>query len=195
MKNEALLTLIILFNVYPLKTQPLEEFTDSRDGNTYKTVTIGSQIWMAENLAYYAYDGCWEYLNDKRYSKTFGYMYNWEIARGVCPVGWHLPSDIEWTVLTDFLGGLDAAGIKMKSISGWIDDGNGTNESGFNGLAGGSRNGNGTYDYLGRYASWWTANQSNTSNAWFRFLYNADNKIYRSYSSKRNALYVRCLKN
>lgn len=194
MNCKSILFIILSTITLSIRAQETGSFTDARDKKTYQTVTIGDQIWMAENLAYNSKTACWAFNNDKKLLKSFGYMYTWEMARNVCPTGWHLPSDPEWTILTDYLGGLKGAGIKMKSTSGWGDNGNGTNETGFNGQAGGSRNGNSSFDYLGVYASWWSSTAFNTGNARFRFLYKGDDNTYRSYSSKRNALYVRCLK-
>ena len=117
------------------KDKKASQLTDKRDGKTYKTVKIGTQEWMAENLAYKPSSGnYWAYDDDNSNVAKYGYLYDWETAKKVCPSGWHLPSDEEWTTLTDYLGGEDVAGTKMKSTSGWKEDGNGTNESGFSAL-------------------------------------------------------------
>ena len=85
--------------------EPLQgTFTDSRDGNTYKWIEIGNQIWMAENLNFHANSGCWVYDNNPENADTYGRLYNWETARNVCPDGWHLPSDNEWKELEVYLG-------------------------------------------------------------------------------------------
>jgi len=90
------------------------------NGKAYKTVKIGDQEWMAENLAFRPSSGkYWSYNKSKSNVTKYGYLYDWETSQNVCPAGWHLPSDEEWTVLTDFLGGNEKAGIKMKSTSGW----------------------------------------------------------------------------
>jgi len=88
-------------------------FTDSRDGKVYKTVKIGEQVWLAENLAFNA-------PSSKFYEK-YGRLYDWKTALSVCPKGWHLPSDNEWQALVDFAGGGEVAGKKFKSRSGWGD--------------------------------------------------------------------------
>ena len=111
---------------------------DSRDGKSYKTVKIGDQVWMAENLAFEPSSGIyWVYNNDKTNVPKYGYLY-WETALEVCPTAWHLPTDSEWTVLEDYLGGYELAGQKMKSTSGSLD-GDVINESGFNALPGGMK--------------------------------------------------------
>jgi uncharacterized protein (TIGR02145 family) len=100
-------------------------FTDTRDGHEYKTIQIGTQTWMAENLAYLPTttpittwsntEPCY-YVYD--YAK-YGVLYNWTAALTACPTGWHLPSDAEWTVLLNYLGGQNVAGGKMKSVMEW----------------------------------------------------------------------------
>ena len=123
-------------------------FIDKRDGRIYKTVKIGEQEWMAENLAFVPDSGVFYYIdtNSFRYRDTtnltkYGLMYDWETSKEVCPTGWHLPSNGEWSRLTKFLGGKEVAGLKMKSTYGWVDlgngNGNGSNLSGFNALPGG----------------------------------------------------------
>jgi len=111
-------------------------FVDSRDGKTYKTVKIGTQTWMAENLNYSA-SGSKYYKNYAENSDIYGRLYNWSQALEACPVGWHLPSDAEWKVLVKYVG--KKAGKKLKSTSGWkggwIKNGNGTDEYGFSALS------------------------------------------------------------
>jgi len=119
-------------------------FTDSRDEKTYKTVTIGTQVWMAENLAYY-YPGCRMYYSQKYPDtlsnfKNWGYLYSGEIALNVCPTGWHVPTEAEWTTLINYLGGEWKAPAKLKSATGWKlfrNENLGNNQSGFNALPGG----------------------------------------------------------
>ncbi|MBC8490609.1 MAG: fibrobacter succinogenes major paralogous domain-containing protein, partial [Bacteroidetes bacterium] len=172
-------------------------FVDKRDGKVYKTVKIGSQVWMAENLNVDKFRNGdaiphaktneeWEkagkngepawcyYDNDPANGEKYGKLYNWYVVkdqRGLAPEGWHTPSDKEWTTLTDYLGGKDAAGKKMKSTSGWEDDGNGTNESGFSGLPGGYRGYDGTVvENIGSYGYWWSTTASTSTRAWIRCL-------------------------
>ncbi|MDR2728373.1 MAG: hypothetical protein LBB56_04515, partial [Chitinispirillales bacterium] len=112
-----------------------DSFTDTRNSQTYKTVKIGNQTWMAENLNYAGSGGntgvCYNSSSDN--CSKYGRLYTWaEVmngasssllnpsgVQGVCPVGWHVPSDAEWTILTDFVGGDLTAGTKLKSKTGW----------------------------------------------------------------------------
>jgi uncharacterized protein (TIGR02145 family) len=162
-------------------------FTDFRDGKTYKTITIGNMTWMAENLAYKAPKGCWAYDDNESNVATYGYLYNWETAKTVCPIGWHLPSEAEFKALFEFLGGKKAAPNKLKSASGWavevekdtltakqkeqqtkrciVLNGNGNNESGFSALPGGWRGGPKAYNKMGVNGYWWSATQDYDYNA------------------------------
>jgi uncharacterized protein (TIGR02145 family) len=134
-------------------------FTDPRDGKTYKTITIGKQTWMAENLNYEA-SGSKSYDNSESNSQKYGRLYNWETAKKVCPPGWHLPSDKEWQELVNFAGGTKTAGTRLKARSGWNDyegrSGNGTDEFGFSALPGGDGSLEGSFGGAGNTGSWWS---------------------------------------
>ncbi len=185
------------------------------EGNTYKTVQIGDQCWMAENLRTSKYRdgtaipkvtgnsqwggltrGAWAHYDNQATNETkYGKLYNWHAVanrRNVCPVGWHVPTDAEWTVLGNHLG--SEPGHKMKSTSGWANNGNGSNASGFNGLPGGFRDLDGTFYYVGRYGYFWSSSESNSVGAWFRFLSNDLRDLFRSFNHKRNGFSVRCLR-
>jgi len=178
-------------------------FTDPRDGKVYQTVIIGNQKWMAENLAYAPSSGnYWAYDNDDANVETYGYLYDWETACDVCPDGWHLPSDAEWTELTDYLGGKSVAGGKLKETdtTHWESPNEGaTNETGFTALPGGFRNTNGSFLGIGRNGGWWTAtgySPPDVWNAWNRSMH-----CYHSNVDKKGAnvdirlgLSVRCLR-
>ena len=111
-----------------------EIFTDSRDGKKYKTVAIGMQTWMAENLNYDdRYGKCYD--NNPANCEIYGRLYDWRTAMEVCPAGWHLPSSEEWQELVNTVG--DDAGTKLKATVSWNSGGNGTDEFGFTALAGG----------------------------------------------------------
>ena len=167
-------------------------FKDTRDGKVYKTVTIGTQTWMAENLAYKADSGCWAYSN----IEIYGYLYDWETAKKVCPIGWHLPSDSEWTTLTKYLRGDRIGGGKLKSTIGWNNPNSGaTNESGFTALPGGCRNDNGLFVEKGKFGSWWSSTGLNSTYARCLNLGYDNSSVNRFYYNKAFGFSVRCLRN
>ncbi len=186
-----------------------------------QTITIGTQVWMIKNLnvdkfrngdpipeaktpgewkAYgQAGEAAWCYYdNDPKNGEKYGKLYNWYAVsdpRGLAPQGWHIASDDEWKVLTDYLGGEQKAGAKMKAKSGWVNDGNGTNSSGFSGLPGGLRGYVGTFGYVGENGGWWSSSDDSALNAWRRQLGYYDGEVFRgSYVDKGNGLSVRCLR-
>jgi len=112
-------------------------FTDQRDKKVYKTVKIGKQTWMAENLNYDA-EGSRCYDGKPENCVKYGRLYYYNVATSICPKGWHLPSDSEYEALDEAVGGEKAAVEKLKSKSGWNEDGNGTDDYGFSALPGGS---------------------------------------------------------
>jgi uncharacterized protein (TIGR02145 family) len=165
MKIKLLLVpFIVLLLTIQTMAQETGTFTDTRDGKTYKTIKIGKQTWMAENLAYKASSGCWAYDNKAGNVSTYGYLYTWNEAKKACPTGWHLPTDSEWSALTDYLGGEEVAGGPMKSTSGWENPNKGaSNSSGFSGLPGGYRNSSGTFSKMGTEGYWWSSYEFPTS--------------------------------
>lgn len=208
-----------------------EESSVSNNASPSKEVTIGDQVWMAENLnadkfrngdsiTHAITKEAWKqagenehpawcyYDNDPSNGKKYGKLYNWYAVndpRGLAPKGWHVPSDQEWTTLTDHLGGEDVAGTKMKSSRGWYNDGNGTNESGFSALPGGYRYHFGRFFSIGRDAYWWSSTEYSTYCAWTRLLdYDrildidpdfVKDAVLRDYDGKgKGALSVRCLR-
>jgi uncharacterized protein (TIGR02145 family)/uncharacterized repeat protein (TIGR02543 family) len=169
-------------------------FTDSRDGQTYRRVVIGNQVWMAQNLNYEVPDVTTDVCYDNIASNCaqYGRLYDWSTAMGIdasynvnvwsggdvnrqgaCPVGWHLPSRAEWRVLTDYVG--TSAPQNSKSTTGWYDSGfgsgNSTDEYGFSALPGGSGNGSGKFENAGYYGYWWNASsEGNSGNARSQYL-------------------------
>ena len=143
------------------------KFTDPRDGQVYKTVKIGNQIWMAKNLNYTIDNeiGCY-YENDEKYKK-YGRLYDWTEAMCISPPGWHLPTNKEWDELIKFVGGKDIAEKYLKSKSRWNKDGNGTDDFSFSALPGGYGNSNGYFYYVGINGCWWSAEESDAENAWY----------------------------
>ncbi len=193
-------------------SEPSADVTDI-DGNVYRSVQIGRQVWMAENLRTTRYrngdaipyarrDRAWTtktvgmrctYEHDDALADRYGQLYNFfavQDERGLCPSGWHVPSDAEWTALTDALGGEVVAGKKMKTTA-W----GGTNSSGFSALPGGARtNDYGSFFYGGYYGGWWSSSAFGTYYAWYRFLASDYDDVYRSYNSQRFGFSVRCVR-
>jgi len=191
-----------------------------QQGNVYKTIVIGLQEWMAENLKTTIYrngnaianitdnaqwsgltTGAWaSYNNDNQYDCPYGKIYNWYAVadpRHVCPTGWHEPTDDEWTTLADYLGGEFVGGGKMKStgLQYWIDPNqDATNESGFSVLPGGNRSDDGDFSTVGIAGFWWSSSESSTTTAWLRFLSYDSGSANQASANKRSGLTVRCLR-
>jgi uncharacterized protein (TIGR02145 family) len=118
-------------------------------------------------------------------------------SKNVCPTGWHVPTDVEWTTLTNYLGGTGLAGGKMKEagLAYWISPNEeATNESGFAGLLGGNRNTDGLFLYIGNFGDWWSSTENNASGAYYRFLYHINDNVYRNFNNKGFRFSVRCLR-
>jgi uncharacterized protein (TIGR02145 family) len=139
------------------------------------------------------------YNNDPENGRIYGKLYNWHAvndARGLAPKGWHIPSDNEWTTLTNYLGGEDVADGKMKSTGTiyWNPPNIGaSNESSFSALPGGYRNIDGSFHYIRSYAFFWSATQYDGNYAWFRNLYYYSSNVYRSNNDKSVGASIRCL--
>lgn len=176
--------------------------TDSRDGQVYRTVIIGTQTWMAQNLNFDQAGVC--YLDVVDSCSKYGRLYTWSEVmkgatsskaspsgvKGICPTGWHVPSDAEWTSLTNHCGA--AAGTKLKSVSGWTS-GNGTDVYGFRMLPAGSRHYDGTSNGVGSLADFWTATEYDASWALDRYTYNSDSTIRSYHYAKTFAYSLRCV--
>lgn len=196
-------------------------FTDPRDGQTYNIVTIGSQTWFAENLKYET-NNSWCYDDDGSNCNEYGRLYTWGASKSACPSGWHLPSDNEWKTLEMHLGmsqseaditgwrGTDE-GKKLKSTSGWYNDGNGIDAVGFKALPGGYRVTFGdfiNYSDLGRAGHWWSATEHSFSNlgnkwsatehssarGWSRYLSEDVDEIAHHGRDKQDGFSVRCVR-
>jgi uncharacterized protein (TIGR02145 family) len=190
-----------------------------KDGNTYKTIRIGTQTWMTQNLKTTKYnDGtsipivtdaiswsnlstgacCWQ-NNDPARKVTYGVLYNWYVVNTgkLCPNGWHVPSDAEWTTLTDYLGGENIAGGKLKEsgFRHWNSPNTGaTNETAFSAFPGGDRlNGpDAVFENLLKMGCWWTT-AFNEDLATNRIISDNSNKIQKLFYPKRCGLSVRCV--
>ena len=189
------------------------------DGNNYPVVQIGTQVWMAENLKATKYNDnstiplatgniawaslsthayCW-YNNDATtYKDNYGGLYNFYTvnAGNICPVGWHIPTDAEWSTLTTYLGGESVAGGKLKETSTmhWTDPNTGaTDETGFASLPGGARNLDGTFGFIGGDGHWWSSSEDNTD-VWIRYMSNNYSGVARISVDKVYGLSVRCVR-
>lgn len=178
--------------------QEYDVYLDGRDGKAYKTVQIGSQVWMAENLNY-SFEGSEAIFQDAALmSDVFGRLYCWEVANEVCPDGWHLPTDEEWLILADHLGGEKVAGGSMKDLSQyWISlHEEASNESGFSALPGGYLEDprDGSFPFMGEMAFFWTTKEKSSSIAWFRYVKYDNTLLKAGNGDKEFGLSVRCLK-
>jgi uncharacterized protein (TIGR02145 family) len=206
----------------------IETMTDERDGQIYKIVKIGDQVWMAENLKFrylgptanedsssFCIDG------DPANCDTYGRLYLWSAAmdsagiikgnaangcgfasecipsepvRGVCPQGWHLPDTTEWIILFNAVGGSSTAGIKLKTTTGWRNDGNGTDDFGFSALPAGYRTNNGAYNLKGDHTYFWNSTEFNKFYVYYTGLYSSGDYAKWSVNTKSGGYSVRCLR-
>lgn len=217
--NKTIAVLLVSLSFTAVKAQTVKDI----DGNVYKTVRIGTQTWMAENLrttnyndgtaipyvsnnnawltrdsvaittpAYYWYD------NDSTYKDLYGALYNGYTIKTskLCPAGWHIPSDTEWSVLTDYLGGELVAGgkLKEKGYSHWLEPNAGaTGETGFNALPGGSRFMDGSFKLGNEGGNWWSSSDYNSERTWFRGMNNNIEIVIKGPLEKPNGISVRCV--
>lgn len=149
----------------------------------FKTIKIGNQVWMAENLNVVV-PGSWTYNGNTENGRKYGRLYTWEAAKRACPVGWHLPTDKEWTELLDRLGGEDVAGKQLKA------GGN----SGFNALYGGLSD-VGNFRLLNSYGTFWSASSYDADHAWYFYITAANSNVTKTYFKKAYGFSVRCVKN
>ncbi len=229
---ELLLIAFICTGLTGLQAQAVRDI----DGNVYNTITIGTQVWLKENLKTTRYSNGdsigttipatlditfdsthryqWVYNGIDSNLATYGRLYTWFAAadsRRICPAGWHVPSDAEWTILTDYLAknGYGFKGIpgetakSLAATSGWDTDkalsniGNdqiSNNKSGFTAFAGGYRYGSGLFNGFGKFGYWWSATKVSATSAWYRDLSFYSNDMYRGSTSKLNGVSIRCLR-
>lgn len=204
------------------KDEDTEETVTDRDGNVYTSVTIGTQVWMTENLKTTKYnDGspitnhgndniawlnttagayAW-YANNSSNKPSYGALYNgYAVSTDkLCPAGWHVPELNDWLALINYLGGVDLAGgkLKEKGTAHWLSPNTGaTDDFGFKALPGGYRNDNGTFDLIGRQGWWWSSTDNISDPDYSSHIYlNYDESGAFYYSLRKNlGLNVRCLK-
>ena len=206
---------------------------DSRDGKVYRTVKIGDQVWMAENLNYAdssktpsLLKRSWCYKNVAKNCDVAGRLYTWAAAvdsvktgcgyrstcdlasanstgsstgsatlvQGICPTGWHLPSQTEWMALFTAVGGQSTAGKVLKSQSGWNNNGNGTDAFGFSALPAGDRLSDGYFYDVGGRTYFWSSSEVNSSDAYIMLLYHNLKDAYLYNYDKKLVFSVRCVK-
>jgi len=180
-------------------------FTDPRDGKTYRTVKIGDQVWMAENLNFDC-PGSECYDNDPKNAEKYGRLYGWETAKKACPPGWRVPNNDEWLILMDFAGDYEVAGKMLKAKNGWNNckdaDSNGTDQLGFAALPGGQGHGypdGSEFGDAGYSGIWWSASWSPSEDRIFSYScimrYDSEGVYwYDNGLSHRSLFSVRCIK-
>lgn len=200
--------------------QPREQVKDF-DGNVYPTVTIGTQVWMAENLRVTHYrDGtpipnvtgsgewseltkgayCWYQNNAVQFRTTHGALYNYYAVadpRKISPVGWHIPSDSEWAILESLLGGAHKGGNRLKVLFSDFRNGPETgkaNATRVSGILGGGRAQPGWFGDVGNHGTWWSSTEVDGSYAWHRGLSSESASISRNEGHKASGFSVRCIK-
>jgi uncharacterized protein (TIGR02145 family) len=216
-KVSGVILLIVL--IQSCKKETDNSITDS-DGNVYNnTVTIGTQVWMTENLKTAKYSNGdsigtttldisnesapkyqWAYNADERMVATYGRLYTWYAvtdSRNICPTGWHVPTDEDWTTLTTFLGGEEIAGGKLKETgtAHWlIPNAEATNETHFTALPGGYRYITGTFGYLGNKGFWWSSTEHSAPLGYFRTISSIFGFVNGDGTNKQYGFSVRCIK-
>ncbi len=181
MKELFIFLFVIYFHV--LFAQQQGSFLDSRDGKLYKTIQIGEQLWMAENLNFVTDSGSWCYDESNENCALFGRLYDFSSAQTVCPEGWQLPSKKDVQTLFQIVGEDNTA--KALSMNG---------SSGFDAMMGGWRG-----EYKGSYhkgseTRFWTSSKGNSLNSWYFGIYETQNIVRLDYDSRGLGLYVRCMK-
>ncbi len=217
----TLIFLLFSLSIYASDSLNTSQVVDI-EGNEYETVMIGSQIWMRENLRtstfrngdsiFHAPDnGTWSKLktggwchlyNQNSQCDVYGKLYNFyavEDSRGLCPVGWRIPTENDFNILTQYLGGEQIAGGKLKVVGTtcWQTPNLGaTNESGFSALPGGQRSIIGKFGNLGNSGSWWTSSKNKANTAWsiYLFSFTGGNAVYKYFNEYNVGLSVRCIK-
>lgn len=168
--------------------------TDKRDGQTYKTVKIGTQTWMAENLNYKVKES-WCYHNIEDNCSWYGRLYKWQIARNICPSGWHLPTIAEFEMLFDAVGGVKIAGKMLKSTIAWENDANGTDAFGFTALPAGMHSSEEGDFFRGQGAVFWSSTEKSFKEAGYMILRHEDGDLgILDYIDKIASFSVRCVK-
>jgi uncharacterized protein (TIGR02145 family) len=222
MKNYIFISLMsmLFFNTISSCKKDDNPLTDS-DGNVYTSVKIGTQVWMVENLKTTKYRNGdligtttpatlditaesapkyqWAYMGDESKVADYGRLYTWNAitdTRGVCPTGWHVPSDADWTTLITSQGGEDVAQDKLKEAGAthwqYLNDG-ATNSSGFTALPGGKRLMDGSFYDAGMFGNWWSSTEDFQSFAYLLSMSSFPSPVFRVKANGKLGNSVRCL--
>ena len=147
----------------------------------YKSITIGNQVWMAENLKT-PVEGSEIYHHNVSYEQKYGRLYTWEASLSVCPQNWHLPTSDEWEELIKYLGGADIAGKRLKTGG----------DSGFNAVLGGFSN-TGGFQLFNFYGTYWSSTEFSNTHAWYVYFTSSQDIVTKTYFTKKYELSVRCI--
>jgi uncharacterized protein (TIGR02145 family) len=204
----VMMVVAFVLAVYAADSGGRGTFTDTRDGKRYRTVKIGNRVWMVDNLNFKT-NGSWCYDDNESNCRKYGRLYDFETARiKACPTGWRLPTNEDWEALAWAAGGWEIAGKKLKTKTGWYNNGNGTNDFGFSALPGGYRSvdvisGYGyddgddyaevSFESIGKEGGWWTSTVRNSKhpNCWY-MDYRIDG-AHDGYANVESAFSVRCV--
>ena len=196
-------------------SQVIDSILDNRDNQYYTTVVIGTQTWMAENLAYLptvnspndtSSSKPYQYVSgnsgidittakESLNYKNYGVLYNWTAAtKEICPEGWHLPTAVEWQTLVEYAGVNDLAAEKLKANNSlWSGSGAGTDALSFSALPGGYFNGSSFLEEGGN-GYWWTATENGSTAAYARVMHHDNKQVTKESRDKGGAYSVRCVK-
>lgn len=213
---------LVIMSAFLTLTSSCKKTVTDIDGNVYKTVKIGNQLWMAENLKTTRYRNGdligtttpatldisdqttpkyqWAYAGNEDSVAIYGRLYTWYTitdSRNICPSEWHVITDAEWTTLANYFGGQSTAGAKLKETgsSHWINTSTIViNSSGFTALPGGGRGSKGAFGGIGCYGAWWSSTESNDSTARYWNVYYNSNSLNKTNYHKNSGFSVRCVR-
>ncbi|MDD3875852.1 MAG: FISUMP domain-containing protein [Bacteroidales bacterium] len=180
-----LLVILIARTNVAINAQSFDSIIDLRNNKTYKTVEIGQQVWMAENLNFRTAVGSWCYDNQEENCTKYGRMYNWHAAKIACPEGWRLPTKSEIEILFSQTGGNSTLTFNALTEGG---------NSGFSALSGGWRGTFGSYNHKEIIGYWWTSSTHTEENAWFMGMSIFGPEAFNTYGNRKWSLSVRCIK-
>ncbi len=197
LSGTALLAFMFCFPVF-LHAQSQGKFSDPRDGKVYNWTKAGSQVWMAENLKYNVPAGSWSFNNDSANEVNYGRLYTWTAAQAACPKGWHLPSDKEWNVLIQTLGGNSVAGERiqrMDTVGKNYSADNLPPSNAISTLLGGIRHPDGSCIGIGSWGGCWTSGKVNDSVGNNLLFARGSKEVAASTNDKQAGFSLRCIRN